>query len=117
MPICAQDGVRSPGAIAPQSLMDALRAVSAGSLGDVEASEEAQAMDTSLPEQEAGAPEPEAVREPEPLSPSSPGESVVGTRQAKPDSLRCPTPSHVLTCAFTGAGSFWGNCFLLCACA
>nr|XP_012416982.1 PREDICTED: zinc finger protein ZFPM1 [Odobenus rosmarus divergens] len=43
-----------------------------GSLGDVEATEEAQAMDASHPEQEAGTPEPEAVGEPEPLSPSSP---------------------------------------------
>nr|XP_025716331.1 LOW QUALITY PROTEIN: zinc finger protein ZFPM1 [Callorhinus ursinus] len=42
------------------------------SLGDVEATEEAQAMDASHPEREAGTPEPEAVGEPEPLSPSSP---------------------------------------------
>lgn len=40
-------------------------------------------MDASLPERE-GEPEPEAeaAGEPEPLSPSSPGESVVGARQA-----------------------------------
>ncbi|XP_077919808.1 zinc finger protein ZFPM1 [Halichoerus grypus] len=42
------------------------------SLGDVEATEEAQAMDASCPEREAGTPEPEAAGEPEPLSPSSP---------------------------------------------
>lgn len=42
------------------------------SLGDMEAREEAQAADTGLPEQEAAAPEPEAVGDSEPLSPSSP---------------------------------------------
>ncbi|CAD7689254.1 unnamed protein product [Nyctereutes procyonoides] len=57
------------------------------SLGDVEASEEAQAMDTSLPEQEAGAPEPEAVGEPEPLSPSSPD-----ANPPPPPSPQPPTP-------------------------
>nr|XP_019598198.1 PREDICTED: zinc finger protein ZFPM1 [Rhinolophus sinicus] len=38
----------------------------------MEAREEAQAADTGLPEQEAAAPEPEAMGESEPLSPSSP---------------------------------------------
>ncbi|XP_047386077.1 zinc finger protein ZFPM1 isoform X2 [Sciurus carolinensis] len=41
------------------------------SLGDMETREEAQAMDTSLMEQEAPAPEPQAPEEPRPPSPSS----------------------------------------------
>jgi hypothetical protein len=48
---------------------------SAGSLGDMEAGEEAQVTDTSPPmEQVATAPEPKAVGDPEPLSPSRAGE-------------------------------------------
>ncbi|XP_054444801.1 zinc finger protein ZFPM1 isoform X2 [Pteronotus mesoamericanus] len=42
------------------------------SLGDMEAGEEAQAADISLPEPEAAAPEPEAKEGPRPLSPSVP---------------------------------------------
>lgn len=58
-------------------------------------------MDASLPEREARAPEPEpeAAGEPEPLSPSSPGESVVGARQAGVSHLCCPAPPHVLSWA------------------
>ncbi|XP_062966161.1 zinc finger protein ZFPM1 [Cynocephalus volans] len=55
----------------PGHLTHSPRAVSAGSLGDMEAGEEAQAVDTSLSEQEPVAPEPEAAGEPKPPSPSS----------------------------------------------
>lgn len=78
-------------------------AVSTGSLRDMEAGEEAQATETGLPQRETAAPEPEASGEPEPLSPSSPGES--GGRRGRLwfGTLSHPTPSFVLTCDFTGA--------------
>ncbi|XP_008564107.1 PREDICTED: zinc finger protein ZFPM1 [Galeopterus variegatus] len=73
----------------------------AGSLGDMEAGEEAQAVDTSLSEQEPVAPEPEATGEPEPPSPSSagisklsvdpPGGSLEGNQGISQD-LNLPPP-------------------------
>lgn len=70
---------------------DSSGAVSTGSLGDMEAKEEAQAADTSLPEQEATA------LEPEPTSPSSPGESGGGPRRPGPGPgpLGCPPSSQL----------------------
>lgn len=77
--------------------------VSAGSLGDMEAREEAQAADTGLAEQEAAAPEPEAVGDSEPLSPSSPGESGSGHDRLAFGTLRYTAPSYVITYDFMGA--------------
>lgn len=73
---------------------DSSGAVSAGSLGDMEAKEEAQAADSSLPEREATA------LEPEPASPSSPGELGSGSRRPGPGLLGCPPslPLHMSRC-------------------
>lgn len=68
-------------------------AVSAGSLGDMEAQEEAHAADTGLPEQEAAAPETKTTGESEPLSPSSPGESGSGHGRLGFGTLSHPTSS------------------------
>ncbi|XP_013363461.1 PREDICTED: zinc finger protein ZFPM1 [Chinchilla lanigera] len=59
----------------------------AGSPGDMDAVEEAQAPDTSLEEQETPAPEPMAVGRPEPLSPSS-------TDVNPPPAPTAPAPVH-----------------------
>lgn len=67
---------------------DSSGAVSAGSLGDMEAKEEAQAADTSLPEREATA------VEPEPTSPSSPGESGGGPHRPGPAPWAAPHPRN-----------------------
>lgn len=82
---------------------DTIWDMSTGSLGDMEAREEAQATETGLPQQEAAAPEPEASGEPEPLSPSSPGESGGGRGGLGFGTLSYPTPSFVFTCDVTGA--------------
>lgn len=78
-------------------------AVSAGSLGDMEAGEEAQAADIGLPEPEAAAPEAEAKEEPKPLSPSSPGESGNGYGRLGSGTLSHPAPFHILACSFMRA--------------
>lgn len=67
---------------------DSSGAVSTGSLGDMEAKEEAQAADTSLPEREA------TVVEPEPTSPSSPGESGGGPHRPGPAPWAAPHPRN-----------------------
>lgn len=77
--------------------------MSAGSLGDMEAREEAQAADTGLPEQEAAAPEPEAMGESEPLSPSSPGESGSGHDRLGFGTQSYTALSYIITCDFMGA--------------
>lgn len=89
------------GALCGAAPHNSSRAVSAGSLGDMEAGEEAQAADTSLLEREATALEPEALGEPEPLSPSSPGEPVVGAEGG----LHHPGRPCILAANFTEASS------------
>lgn len=76
MPVVGRGG-QEAGCRRPPAPHNFPRAVSTGSLGDMEAGEEAQAVDTSLPEQEATASEPAAATEPEPPSSPAAGESGV----------------------------------------
>ena len=78
--------------------------MSAGSLGDMEAREEAQATDISLPEPEAAASEPKAKAEPDPPSPSIPGKLGSGYSRPGSGTRSHPTPFHIVACDFTGAG-------------
>lgn len=97
MPVCTGRG--SVGRVlSPHSTSDSPPAVPTGSLGEMEAGEEAQAVDAHLPEQKAAALEPEGSGDPEPLSP---GEPATGTPPAgglhpePPPSLPRTQPPHL----------------------
>lgn len=104
--------------VAPALLTDAPWAVSTGSLGDMEAREEATAPDSSLTEQEATAPELQASGEPRPPSPPSTGEMAVPPRPlgrplGRPESPQpddgCVWPSHTGSAEASQAGEGLGG--------